>query len=938
MLCSGEMRACFTTPLLVALALGLSACGESASSQPPDAASPCGNGDIDEGETCDDGNSETEACGYDEASCEVCGSTCTNVPGPLRFCGDGLVEVAEEECDAGDATTEECPLGEIGCMLCDASCTLVPGVPNSGNTAPTATIKEPTSAEFLPGETKVLEVDAVDSDGDVLTVTWAIFSATADGVECGGEVSPQTTADDALSVTLPQAHSDVRCADELRVEVTVTDGVLSATDEIVLTVGAPDNLGSVWRQREDNPILALSTCPTWECLGHGDPTLARDDSGTLNLWFSSAGDRGGPVIGRAVETAGGDFLLAPNAPVMEPDPNNVPPAPLPWDYKRETVSVTKAPTVDRWNMLYLGYQTDYFTDAAIGLTQSSDDAGTVWPRPPAPIYTPTRPDGWDAGFLTSPQGLLGSDGVLRVYYAGANFGIDGVGKIGVITSTDDGATWTPYSGNPVFSGIANRWDESIIDAQVTFVGGRYLMWYSAFENPLDVNPMAIGLATSEDGYSWSRVGSEPVIKPAAPGTWNDFRVLDPEIIVEPDGSLLMAAYATSLAGPTAAYSFGLPQRLGLWTSQACSPDGAVPCSCDPGQYGVDCSGTCACPADRCDDGIVGTGLCAAPAPPVGVAVEGIEFGEGWRNPRLLPAPIQSDGWEDSPFISSDGSTLYFGFSSWDATQLIFNSAVVDGGTTRPGQVSDRFDIYSASFETGSWVVDHHPTNSADTGFSEAAIGVTPSQDSMVFTRFEPDANIFLATGGPNAWGTPTILPSPINTPCAEDNPHLAGAGTKIFFDSNRANATGTICIDESAGDRRSIWVTEFVDNAWGTPELVTGAPNADGDNNWQAWTTDDATEIYWSGVQSDCTGTGCIYRALLQPDGSYSDKRLVAQSTSLADTDLDGKVVFMGEVSLTQDQRYLYFACGITRDVDDTNLFGLIDRIDMELCVAHRGM
>ena len=63
-----------------------------------------------EGEACDDGNTITEACDYGESSCTVCSSTCENVAGATRSCGDGVVDAGFEQCDDGnDIDTDACP-------------------------------------------------------------------------------------------------------------------------------------------------------------------------------------------------------------------------------------------------------------------------------------------------------------------------------------------------------------------------------------------------------------------------------------------------------------------------------------------------------------------------------------------------------------------------------------------------------------------------------------------------------------------------------------------------------------------------------------------------------------------------------------------------------------------------------------------------------------
>ncbi|MEE2757990.1 MAG: DUF4832 domain-containing protein [Myxococcota bacterium] len=87
----------------------------------------CGDGTVDDGEGCDDGNTVTEECAYGEAACTVCAADCTEQPGETDVCGDGTVDDGEG-CDDGNTVTEECLSGQQACVVCAADCTEQPGV------------------------------------------------------------------------------------------------------------------------------------------------------------------------------------------------------------------------------------------------------------------------------------------------------------------------------------------------------------------------------------------------------------------------------------------------------------------------------------------------------------------------------------------------------------------------------------------------------------------------------------------------------------------------------------------------------------------------------------------------------------------------------------------------------------------------------------------
>ena len=71
----------------------------------------CGNGVVEAPETCDDGNTITEACDYG-TTCPICTSECIEEERNGPFCGDGIVNADNgEACDAGGSSA-----------LCDDAC------------------------------------------------------------------------------------------------------------------------------------------------------------------------------------------------------------------------------------------------------------------------------------------------------------------------------------------------------------------------------------------------------------------------------------------------------------------------------------------------------------------------------------------------------------------------------------------------------------------------------------------------------------------------------------------------------------------------------------------------------------------------------------------------------------------------------------------------
>lgn len=324
------------------------------------------------------------------------------------------------------------------------------------------------------------------------------------------------------------------------------------------------NFGVQWHEVRGNPLLTPDSCFSWRCGGVGDPALLLDDRGTVDVWFTTMGIHRendeyvatGPVIGRATGAVPLSVRLrvVPESPVIAVGAESA------WDRYVETPTVRRIGNV--LTMWYLGYSKQGFRDPAIGQMTATDETGTAWSRRDSPIYRPPR-DAWDSTLVTGPTVVHGPDGVWRLYHSGIGSTHGTIRNgIGLLTSRD-GVHWAADANNPLFEPQPGAWDDEILEQAVVYARGQYYLRYSGWRGELQADTaISIGLATSPDGKQWTRHPRNPVITPGAPGTWNDLRVLAPDVVVLPDGSLLMAAYGQSKKDIGKAAGF-----IGFWSSR-----------------------------------------------------------------------------------------------------------------------------------------------------------------------------------------------------------------------------------------------------------------------------------------------------------------------------------------------------------------------------------
>ncbi len=135
--------------------------------------------------------------------------------------------------------------------------------------------------------------------------------------------------------------------------------------------------------------------------------------------------------------------------------------------------------------------------------------------------------------------------------------------------------WVKYPDNPVFvKSPPGQWDsEGVTCFSVRKFGSTLWMYYTGHRD--SVHPFQIGVATSTDGISWARY-PDSILPPGPPGSWDSKCVYGPDVILH-QGRFLMLyvgqgdskAPAIGLASSSDGYAYTKHPRNPVMPSGAC---------------------------------------------------------------------------------------------------------------------------------------------------------------------------------------------------------------------------------------------------------------------------------------------------------------------------------------------------------------------------------
>jgi predicted GH43/DUF377 family glycosyl hydrolase len=146
---------------------------------------------------------------------------------------------------------------------------------------------------------------------------------------------------------------------------------------------------------------------------------------------------------------------------------------------------------------------------AIGRATAANPLGP-WTVDAEPVLEVGEAGAWDSAAVSSPSVIRTDDGFV-MYYTGTDDAP--TARIGMATS-EDGINWTRSENNPILE-ATEEWEGGMVhQPRVIFTGEQWLMVYRS-QGAGGAGGMRFGIATSDDGFTWTKSAANPILSPAA---------------------------------------------------------------------------------------------------------------------------------------------------------------------------------------------------------------------------------------------------------------------------------------------------------------------------------------------------------------------------------------------------------------------------------------
>jgi len=255
--------------------------------------------------------------------------------------------------------------------------------------------------------------------------------------------------------------------------------------------------------------------------------------------------------------------------------------------------------------------------------------------------------------------------------------------------------------------------------------------------------------------------------------------------------------------------------------------------------------------------------------------------------------INTTGYEDSPFLSADGKSLYFMYTPWSIWPVFFGRSPYVSGPERPGHHinPDRnpwedTDIYvSDKAADGTW---SRPRNLGFNDNQADCCAMTWDGKLFAYQRSQRPSSaytdIYLVELSGTTWIRTPAGPNVNGLTSSESNAHLSADRTALYYTSNRAGGFGG----------HDLYVSHRqADGTWG-PSANLGSKFNTAANEDQIWVSRDGATIYFNREPGPT-----IMVSTRSSAGDWSMPTVVR---------FGGAVPPAGEVSVTDDGSTIAFA------------------------------
>lgn len=200
-------------------------------------------------------------------------------------------------------------------------------------------------------------------------------------------------------------------------------------------------------------------------------------------------------------------------------------------------------------------------------------------------------------------------------------------------------------------------------------------------------------------------------------------------------------------------------------------------------------------------------------------------------PECATNKINTRGWEDSLYVTPDGTELYFTYTPWNFFPFFEGKLPKRIGPDRPGQLpadnpwENPTTYVSRRGADGRWGPPVAAAFNITGGVCCAM--VTDDRKEVYYQRkvSGTDDIVYSVVQDDGTWSEPIVFGPEINSSSDEGNPQLSGDGRTLFWSSTRPDGLGG----------HDIWFSQKSDaGEWSQAQNMGEGVNSDGDED-QPW-------------------------------------------------------------------------------------------------------